>query len=406
MSIHTDMIIGEFHLTIENNKYKQMKDKNYYAVNWTDGVKITKDHFTESYFNTVNTIRDTVQTITHSYDYGLLQAKKGMLSPLEIETHTHTEERLVLKLQSCNAITAGGFKIEFMPDMYGGELPTATIESKDIDTNSNLEFYLIVTVNPFELIPVGEPDPEVIPLHHPYVLPKIGLKIVSKSQFNSSFLEKHFLLVGKIQWRNGSFLVDKGYTPPVARVMYYRPLHEFHKQMTQIFLRLRNYSIIINKKNRDKFQSNALVRNTFLLSAKVMDFVSQYTFEFSQVGEGQSPIFIGQRVSVLANYLSNELAIMEETEKEKLLQYYYEWIDIKPSVFESTLGDLIDLKYDHLDINSMLDKVDFFVVILDKLWKRLSDLEYIGQRKDNIVISEESTSIKTPSSNRSWSIID
>ncbi len=383
-----------------------MKKNDYYAINWTDGVKITQDHFTESYFNTVDTIRDTVQTRMSTYNYGLLEAKNGMLSPLEIETHTHTEERLVLRLQSCNAITAGGCKIEFLPEMYGGELPTATIESKDVNANSNLEFYLIVTINPFELIPVGEPDPEVIPLHHPYVLPKIDLKIIPKNQFNSSFFEKYFLLVGKIQWRNSSFLIDKEYTPPVTRVMYHKPLHEFHKQIAQVLLRLRNYSIIINKKNRDKLQSNTLVRNTFLLSTKVMDFVSQYIFEFNQIGEEQSPIFIGQKISIMANYLSNELAIMEESDKEKLLQYYYEWIDIKPSVFETTLGDLIDMTYNHLDINDMLGKVDYFIAILDKLWKRLSDLEYIGQRKDNIVISEESTTIKTPPKNRSWSIID
>ncbi len=383
-----------------------MKNNNHYAVNWTDGVKITKDHFTESYFNSVNTVRDAVETSIHSYDYGLLEAKKGMLSALEIETKTHTEERLVLELHSCNALTAGGCKIEFNAAMYGGEMPTAIIESKDIDTNNNLEFYLVVTINPFELIPVGEPDPEVIPLHHPYVLPKIDLKIISKNQFNSNFLEKYFLLVGKLQWKNGSFIVDNKYTPPVARIMYHKPLHGFYKKIGQILIRLRNYSVIINKKNNDKLQSNALVRNTFLLSNKVMDFVSQYTYEFNQIGEEQSPIYIGQKISVLANYLFNELMIIEETEKEKLLQYYYEWIDIKPSVFETTLGDVIDIKYNHQDINDTLNKVDYFISILDRLWKRLSELEYIGQRKDNIVISEESMTTKTESKSKSWSIID
>ncbi len=383
-----------------------MKNNNHYAVNWTDGVKLTKDHFVESYFNSVDTIRDSVQTRIHTYDYGLLQAEQGMLSALEIETQTHTEERLVLALQSCNAITAGGCKIKFSTDMYGGEAPVAKIESKDIDTNSNLEFYIMVTINPFELIPVGEPDPEIIPLHHPNVLPKVSLKIVSKSQFNSSFLDTYFLLAGKVYWRNGSFIIDKEYTPPVSRILYHKPLHEFYKKIAQVLIRLRNYSVIINKKNREKQQSNTLVRNTFLLSDKVMDFVAQHTFEFNQTGEEQPPVYIAQKISILANYLSNELAIMEETEKEKLLQYYYEWIDIKPSVFESTLGDVIDMNYNHQDINSTLDKVDYFMAVMDKLWRRLSDLEYIGQRKDNIVISEESMSVKSAPKNKSWSIID
>ncbi|MFL1895020.1 hypothetical protein ACJRPK_04915 [Aquimarina sp. 2-A2] len=383
-----------------------MKENNHYAVNWTDGVKLTKDHFIASYFNSVETVRASMHTQIHKYDYGLLQPINDSQAALAIETQTHTEERLVLALRTCNALTAGGCKIEFSAGMYGNEVPTATLESKDIDTNSNLEFYVLVTINPFELVPVGEPDPEAIPLHHPNVLPKISLQIVSKSQFNSSFLDRYFLMAGKVYWRNGSFVIDTAYTPPVSRIMYHKPLHEFHKNIAQVLLRLRNYSVIINKKNRDKLQSNTLVRNTFLLSDKVMDFVSQHTFEFTQIGEEQPPIFIAQKVSILANYLSTALAIMEDNEKEKLLQYYYEWIDVKPSVFETTLGNIIDMAYDHQDINASLDKIDFFIAVMDKLWKRLSDLEYIGQRKDNIVISEESQSIKSTTKRKSWSIID
>ncbi|WP_194765661.1 hypothetical protein [Tamlana sp. I1] len=393
-------------MKVKNRIISTMKNNNHYAVNWTDGVKINKDHFTESYFNSVNALRDAVETNIHSYDYGLLKAKKGALSALEIETKTHTEERLVLELHSCTALTIGGCKIDFSTEMYGGEVPTATIKSKDIDTNNNLQFYLIVTVNPFDLVPVGEPDPEVTPLHHPYVLPKVHFEIISKSQFNSNFLEKHFLLVGKVEWRDGSFIIDHDYTPPVARIIYHKTLHGFYKKIAQILLRLRNYSVLINKKNKDKWQSNALVRNTFLLSNKILDFVSQHSYEFNQIGEEQSPIYIGQKISVLANYLLNELAIMEDHEKEKLLQYYYEWIDVKPSVFEATLGDVIAIKYNHQDINDTLNKVDYFMSVLEKLWKRLSDLEYIGQRKDNIVISEESHTIKPLSKNNSWSIID
>ncbi|MBE7653838.1 hypothetical protein [Tenacibaculum finnmarkense] len=383
-----------------------MKNKDYYPVNWTDGVKLTKDHFIDNYFNTINSINDSVKTRMHTYDYGLLQAINGAVSALEIEVKTHTEERLVLALHSCNALTKSGYKIAFSAEMYGGDIPTAKIESKDVDTNSNVEFYVMVAINPFELLPVGEPDPEVIPLHHPYVLPRIGLKIMPKNQFNSNFMDANFLLVSKVYWRNGNFVVDKEYTPPVSRIVYYKPLHDFHKKIAQVLVRLRNYSVIINKKNRDKQQSNTLVRNTFLLSNKAMDFVGQHIFEFNQIGEEQPPVYIAQKISILANYLSNELTIMEETEKEKLLQYYYEWIDVKPSVFEATLGEVIDMNYNHHEINNTLDKVDYFMAIMDRLWKKLSDLEYIGQRKDNIVISEESMSIKAKPQNKSWSIID
>ena len=383
-----------------------MKKNTHYAINWVDGVKITKDHFVENHNNFTETIRDYATSTIKTFNYGLLEPKEGMLSSLDLEVQTHTEERLVLKLESCNVITSKGAKIEFSSEMYGGEFPTATIESKDIDNNSNLDFYLLLIVSPFNLVPVGEPDPEVIPLHHPYALPNIELKIIPKSQFNNKFLKKSFLLIGKIQWKNASFVFDKNYIPPLTKTICHKELHSFYNKITQIFISLRSHSVLIHRKNRSKSNANKLVSNTFLLCNKVLSYVSQYSFQFNQYGDQESPVFIADTISVLANYFSTELAIMEDTEREKLLQYYYEWTDVKPSVFQTAIDDVIDMRYDHLNISEMVEKIDFFIAITNNLWKKLSELEYIGQRKDNIVISEEKRTIRDTSNDKSWSIID
>ncbi|MBL4746748.1 MAG: hypothetical protein JKY08_10315 [Flavobacteriaceae bacterium] len=383
-----------------------MENEKYYAINWVDGVKINKDHFIKSHNNTTESMRDYASLAINSYNYGLLEPVDGMVSSLEVEVQTHTEERLVLKLQSCNVITSKGCRIEFSSAMYGGESPTASIESKNIDSTSNLDFLLLLTVSPFDLVPVGEPDPEIIPLHHPHVLPKIELAIIPKGQFNTHFLKKSFLLVGKIQWKNSSFIYDKSFVPPVTKIIYHKELHSFYNKIAQVIIRLRNHSVIIYRKNRSKSQTNKLVSNTFLLCNSVLSYVSQYSFKFNQYSQEESPIFIANAMAVLANYLSNELAILEDTEREKLLQYYYEWTDVKPSVFQTAIGDVIDMKYDHLEIQEMVEKTDLFIAIIDTLWRKLSELEYIGQRKDNIVISEEKQTIRDRSEDRSWSIID
>lgn len=381
-------------------------DKQYFAINWTDGAKITKDHFLESHAHMSDTVRDYATIGLTNYNYGLLQAKIGENIPINISVDTHTQERLVLKLKYCNAITHGGCRIQYTTDMYGDEQPTATIESGNIDVNSNLEFLIVVTVNPFELVPVGEPDPENIPLHHPYALPKIDLQIISKNQFNTNFLKNHYLLVGKIQWKNSAFIVDSNYIPPTSKIKHHPKILTFHRKISSVLINLRNASIIINHKNRHKFQNNKLASNTFKLCLKIMDFVSEYIFKYTQLGEEESPIFIAQSISVLGNYFSNELAILEEEEREKLLQYYYEWIDVKPSVLEATIGDIIQMNYSHIDIDETLQKIDYFIAVLERLWKKLSDLEYIGQRKDNIVISEEKLTLKDTQKDKSWSIID
>mgnify|MGYP006232204391 CR=1 FL=1 len=381
------------------------KNKNY-AVNWTDGVKITQEHFLESHYNLVHTIQDSAATGLNSFNYGIIGSSNGNLNSLEIETYIHTNERLVLRLQACNAVTASGARIVFLPDMYGGELPTATIDSSNIDTNSTLDFVVVVTVNPFDLVPVGEPDPEVIPLHHPYALPKISLSIVPRDQINDNFLNSYFLIVGHVQWKNGVFNVDEKYIPPVTKIMYNNELQAFYNSIGQVMTELKANSILINSKNRSKYQNNKLASNTFALCSKVLDFIGQHQFELNQTGIEQPPVFMISKISILANYLSNELSLMDKPEKEGLLQYYYEWIDIKPSMFESAMGEVMQLEYNHLDINEMVSKIDYFIAIMNRLWKKLGQLEYVGQRKENIVISEDKQEVNVTQRSRSWSIID
>jgi hypothetical protein len=60
--------------------------------------------------------------------------------------------------------------------------------------------------------------------------------------------------------------------------------------------------------------------------------------------------------------------------------------------------------YDHNDINATIEKLDRFIGMLKKLWQKLSELEYIGVRKENIVISEETKTAAPPS--KTWSILD
>lgn len=384
-----------------------MENHNKYAINWTDGVKITQEHFLESYYNTVHSTQDYTSTRLNSYNYGIVGGRAGNVKSLELETHIHTNERLVLKLQACNGITANGARIHFLPDMYGGEMPTASIDSGNIDTNSTVDFVVVVTVNPFDLVPVGEPDPEVIPLHHPYALPRVSMSIVQKDQLNDKFLNSYFLIVGHVQWKNGVFNIDESFIPPVTKIMYSDDLLVFYNRICQVMTELKSNSILINSKNRTKYQNNRLARNTYALCQKVLDFIGQNQFDFNQLGQEEPPVFIATKISILANYLSNELALMEKSEKEEVLQYYYEWIDIKPSLFESTMGEVMQMKYNHLDIASMIAKVDYFIAVMSRLWKKLGQLEYVGQRKENIVISEDrqDSGIATQK-NRSWSIID
>ena len=103
---------------------------------------------------------------------------------------------LCVRLKSCNAITKGGLPIVYYDGLYGDEKPCATISESGLQAEDS-EYMVLISVDPYHLIPVGEPDPEEVPLHHPYVLPSIKLHIVPKNQVNKSFYSQKFFAGGR-----------------------------------------------------------------------------------------------------------------------------------------------------------------------------------------------------------------
>lgn len=380
-------------------------EKEYLPINWTDGVKLNAQHFHNSYYNIIQTMKNYSIVSQKNYDYGILDSIDN-IEAIKIELVNDSSENLTLKLISCNAIAKTGYLIVYNKRLYSDKYPIKVINTSNYDKNINQSFYVVVTVNPFEHTPVGFPDPEVVPLHHPHVLPKIGIDILSIGKTNTSYMKNNFLIIGKVNLINGEFAVDEEYIPPVKKINYDSRLKNFKEILAQVFLRIKNYSIQIFKKNKKELKSNKLIENTFILCEDINEFYSHNIFYFQNIIGEQSPIYFVEKISMLANQFSISLNIMDEKEREKLLQYYYEWTDIKPSDFLNIIGEVLSIQYNHIEIQESMKKLNIFMGIVDRLFKKMSDLEYIGQRKDNIVISEDSTLKKDKPNNSTWSIID
>lgn len=168
-----------------------MKTLTYLPVNWVNGLKLTSQHFfANQYCQTEALNREAGRSLT-SYNYGLGEVLEGIGDNLEIEISGDTMSTLCVRLKSCNAITKGGLPIVYYDGLYGDEKPCATISESGLQAEDS-EYMVLISVDPYHLIPVGEPDPEEVPLHHPYVLPSIKLHIVPKNQVNKSFYSQIF----------------------------------------------------------------------------------------------------------------------------------------------------------------------------------------------------------------------
>ena len=378
-------------------------------INWADGVKIYGSHFTEQYYSVMETIKGYNASNQRNFDFGMLDPIDNNTSALDLELTNDSGNTLAVTLKSCHAIAKNGYRIIFYEGLYGSDFtPRAVFNLNNAEKNNNVHTYaILLSIHPFELVPIGYPDPECEPLHHPNVLPKLMLSLVPYNQVNTYFVEDNYLVVGQIVSKNGVFSIDENYLPPVKKVCYHEKIEKFRKDIVQALIRMRKNSIQIIKKNKTSNRTNQLADNTFILCNDVNDFYAKSIFYFEQVVAQESPIFLANYLSPLANMLSVSMSIMGEKEREELLQYYYEWTDTKPSDFISAIESVLNMEYDHINIAPTLEVLSRFIYLIDRLFTKMSDLEYIGQRKDNIVISEDQT-MKKPKDggSSSWSIFD
>ena len=109
------------------------------------------------------------------------------------------------------------------------------------------------------------------------------------------------------------------------------------------------YSRNVADKRRD-----TLANNTFELCKAFSAFYNSRIFFIEQIALEQPPIYLVQAVNELANGLNSALQSLSETEREQLLQYFYEWTNVTPSEFITKIESLTKLMYDHTNINQSL----------------------------------------------------
>lgn len=255
------------------------------------------------------------------------------------------------------------------------------------------------------MIPIGEPDPDVVPLHHPHVLPSIKMHIIPKNQTNKAFYSKNFLIIGEIKSHGNAFAVNRQYIPPLQKSVYHDGLKSFINQLTHILHNIREDIRTIYSRNLSDKRRDALANNTFVLCNAFSSFYNSHIFFIEQIAQEQPPIFLIQAVNELANGLVSALQTLSETMREELLQYYYEWTNITPSDFMHSIEKVAGITYEHTDISSSLHTLGAFLSLLERMFHKMGELEYIGLVRENIVVGEESTASPQEEKKKKWSFM-
>lgn len=374
----------------------------HFSVNWIDGMKISKDHFIDTNNYITDLVRDSTSTHTTTYNYGLLPSNSSENS-FEISITKENQSFFSIILKRCHAITMGGFKINY--DSQNG-IPLSI--TKEIQENANAidTFYIILIANPYNRTPIGTPSVEENPPRHPYSDITYSIEILPNTEINVKDLSAFHLLLGKIIYKDGQTCIQENYIPPCTSINSHENLIEHYISIKKSMTHLQNTSLSIIKKVQDKNKYSTLSKNITILCQNILSFISTTSYSYSNELFENEPIKVVGYVASLALNQYHSIKCFAENEQEEFFKYIFEWTDLTPKEFEDILFSSSTIPYDHNEINTSMAMAIYYLNITEKIWGKMNTLEFIGQRRENMVVTHELIQIKEEQPKRRWSILD
>lgn len=375
----------------------------YRAVNWVDGMKISSGHFVQTDNFIQDMVRDSNSLNLNSNNYGLLPPFNGQKNSLDIQITERSSNQLQVKISQCNAITAEGFRIRIEPSGPGGGYEFSHYFSQESAGDAVETYFILLTVNPHERASFGQPDAEEVPLRYPDVDSTYAITILPAAQVNAR--NNHYLEVGMFTRSSAGIQIANDYIPPSVNILSHPELVKYYEVFNNQLNQLQLLSFRIIDKITSKDSISTIGKNVKLLCDKMLDYIAHIYFPYRNLAYHQSPLVLVGYFSEMAHLFFSSVKSIAGSEREELLKYFYEWKDVTPGNFEELLARLIEVVYNHHDIRSAITIVDDFLRVIVALWHKLSTLEYIGQRRENIVVAEQQI-VQTVQAKRSWTLLE
>lgn len=383
------------------------KDKNHYRVNWIDGMKINKDHFIELENSIMQVVRNSEQKNITPNNFGLLPEYSDEGSSIDASISIDGQSTIEVVLNRCRAITLGGYQINITEDTTGLLEQSGHILKKQYEINKEeSQWNIILAVNPYERVPVGNADPEEEPPRHPHVFSSYKLDILPKSETSNTELGLHHLTIGKVILEDGKPIVDPDFIPPCRSVQSHADLRFTYTELGSFLNQMEAFSLHIIQKIHQKKQANDLSQMALYLSGEVMHHLNGNISEFRYKDKYEPPVVMISKLVNLARVIKSSLDVYVGTGKEDFLNYLTDWCDLNQGAFENVLVDTIELEYSHTDINAALVKISSFTKLMLSLFKKLNELDYIGKKSDSGIFVKEEVVENTEDKGRRSFLLD
>lgn len=375
----------------------------HYAVNWIDGMKISREHLVQQEDFIIDTIRDANSVGVNSFNYGLLPYSDsyGDKRIFEIQSTATNDAQLIIKKLS--AVTLAGHRIEI--NDYKVNIRSLAKELDAESSESNGDYYILASVNPFDKVSFGDIDPEEIPPRHPFTKAHSKIELVETSLLSGGNSGGNYIILGKVALKSGIAQIDENFIPPCTSVESHPKLVEYYNQYSQSTSNLRLYAFKILQKVAHKNQNTELADNVKTICKTVIKHIGENYFQFKNMVYFQPPIYLMNVFSKLALHLYNDTQMMIPAELEEMLNYSLEWSEVAPHTILNQMSAVAEIDYRHHESGDIFKNIQVMLKSLEQVLGKLSELDYIGQRKENVIVNEQQIK-STTDPKKGWSVLD
>ena len=169
------------------------------AINWVDGMKVSQMHLNEQDNFIIDSIRDSNSLQINNFNYGLLPMTGQFSEKTVFEIYSTATNDAQLVIKNCNAITLAGYRIEIKD--FNMNIRSLAKNLGSAEDSIDGDYYILISVNPFNKVPFGEIDPEEIPPRHPYSMPNYNIEMVDVATLNNNLAGGNYIVLGKVNFR-------------------------------------------------------------------------------------------------------------------------------------------------------------------------------------------------------------
>ena len=366
------------------------KIKNF-KINWIDGMKISKEHFQSLQNYAENSVKDAFVTRIGRYGYGYFTSRSNSIQRNTINLDIH--HNLRVSISELRAITPNGHRIEVT-----NETPIVEDQitiSNVLDTNCETGFLLINldTQNP---VAFGEQDAKEVPPRHPFVTNGHFFSFIDAKELDKTGLFGNQLPIAKIT-RDGTVLsCTTDYIPPCTSLDAHVQLMDFYNEVDNFLKMAERNCITILQKIGSKGNENPIADAMQIAVDKLYLYLAQKITIVKWEQHHMHPKDLLEILVSFARILKGAVDISSPEEKERLLNYFGDWTDLNGGDYEKILNTIINLEYNHNDVNENVKAVSVFMKTMERLLTVLTQVDYIGKRRDmGIFVHENVVNTRT-----------